>query len=98
MISRLYLIIAFVGFTILGISFEGEFFVSQTFFIVWMLIVNMPMIISRGMALILLIIALIISITSPAFYFLSLALYAIMIGGFIFSAFGKVGGVVKSLK
>jgi len=95
--ARIQLAIAFIGFTLLSIAFEGEFFIAQTFFIVWMLVVNMPLMISRMTAFILLVAALIISVTSPAFYFLSLTLYVIVIGGFIFSAFGKVGKAVASL-
>jgi len=84
--ERLHLIIVVIGFFV--IVALVDFFRAQFFILAWLAVNNIPMLIDRTVAIILIVVLAFFMIFIPVFYYpVSLAVYTLIIFGFLHAAF-----------
>lgn len=88
--ERVYLLVAVVGFFALLYIFSNDWYVAQAFIAAWVIFIGVETIASKTVLLAMLVLMLFVQTTSPLFYLISMAFYAIIIGGFILSAFREL--------
>ncbi len=85
-IERLHLIVVVIGFFV--IVALVDFYRAQFFILAWLAVNNIPMLIDRTVAIILIVILAFFMIFMPMFYYpVSLAIYTLIIFGFLHAAF-----------
>ena len=90
MADRLKFIVVVAGF--FAINAYVDFLLAQFFVVVWVVVTGTPMLLDKTTALVLLAIAALLPADNALFTVISLALYAIILGGFVLGAFKKVTG------
>jgi len=83
--NKLKLVIAVIGFFYLVGTLD--LFYSFVFILAWLVLMDIPLMVDKTTALILLVVAAIIGPQNPFFFFLSMGLYVIINFWFIYSAF-----------
>lgn len=84
--ERLHLIFVVVGF--FAIVALVDFYRAQFFILAWLAVNNIPMLIDRTVAIILIVVLAFFMIFMPIFYYpVSLAIYTLIIFGFLHAAF-----------
>ena len=88
--DRLKFIVVVAGF--FAINSYVDFLLAQFFVVVWLVATGTPMLLDKTTALTVLAIAALLPTDNALFTIVSLAIYAIMLGGFVLGAFKKVAG------
>ncbi len=88
--ERIKFCVTIAGFFALLFLFENDFFFVQTLVICWLILTGTDLIISKTTAIALLAIILIVSTASPWFFIITFCFYAIILTGFLYSAFRKL--------
>src|SRR3989338_10711463 len=84
--ERLHLIVVVIGF--FAIVALVDFFRAWFFILAWLAVNNIPMLIDRTVAIILIVVLAFFMIFMPMFYYtVSLAIYTLIIFGFLHAAF-----------
>lgn len=85
-IAKLHLIIVVIGF--FGIVHFVDFYRAQFFILAWLAVNNIPMLIDRTVAIVLIVILALFLVFMPMFYYpVSLAVYTLIIFGFLHAAY-----------
>jgi len=88
--ERIQLVIVVIGFFVLGAIFSNDWYVAQAFIAAWVIFMGVETIASKTVLLALLALMLFIQTSSPLFYLIAMVFYAIILGGFILSAFREL--------
>lgn len=91
--ERLHLIVIVAGFFATLYIFQDNWFVAQTFIVIWVILSGARLIISRNVLIAMLAIVLLLSFSSPVFYFAAVIFYTIVVGGFILSSLKEIRGL-----
>ncbi len=88
--NRLKYIIAVAGFFAIAYLLPVHFVPMRAFIAAWLILVGIPLIISKEMALLLLLIATLLPASNPLFFVINFLFYVIILGDFLHYAFDSM--------